>query len=131
MDVEVKESMEKILDDYDVYAIEKIKAKPKVEIPKEVPPTGLTTQVYLKRVVDGDTLEVEFRRTFKVRLLDRWQPELGTPDGDKLKRELQEKLFIGEELTLFVPANKPDSLMDLNSFERILGHIWNKQGERL
>ena len=40
----------------------------------------------MTRVLDGDTIEVEIRRTIRIRLLDCWAPETRTRDLEKILR---------------------------------------------
>ena len=91
------------------------------------------------RVIDGDTLEIELTRKFNVRLVHENEegkqfnsPELSTPEGKKVKKFVEE-IISGRDntteypkptYTLFIPAGNDINLMDINSFNRILGEIW-------
>lgn len=88
------------------------------------PEPGFTTEAKIIRVIDGDTIEVEVRRTLKVRLLDCWSPDKTEKDS-LAKRYIEEKS--GEEegkCILSIPAKNPLRLTDINTFDRILGYLW-------
>jgi endonuclease YncB( thermonuclease family) len=91
------------------------------------PELGISTDAKVIRVLDGDTIEVETVRRFKVRMNNVRKPELKTPEGDKCKAELQAKLPAGTTVRLFVPTHDPLKLMDINSFERIVADVWLDQ----
>ncbi len=91
------------------------------------PDNGITTEVYLISVIDGDTIDVEIRKTIRIRLLDCWAPETRTKDKEEKARGLKSKKYLetfiaDKELTLFVPETKKFS--DMFTFGRILGHVW-------
>lgn len=96
------------------------------------PDPGWTTEVEITRIIDADTVEVEVRRRFTVRLSHPTKrgyifdtPEKNTELGKKaiewLKNELDD--FNGV-VTLFIDAKKNLSLMDWNSFSRAVGELW-------
>lgn len=105
----------------------------------EKPEIGLTTEATCVRIIDGDTIEVETCRRFSVRLLDPDNhknklfgcAEISTPEGKLAKAQLEEKVKIGDTITLFIPSNKPNQLMDINTFNRILAEIWTRDGKNL
>ena len=93
----------------------------------------------INRVIDADTLEVEITRKFNIRLIHENEegkyfncPEENTQEGKVAKAFVEEITSgyttphgtVNPEITLFVPANNTDQLMDINSFNRILGEIW-------
>ena len=90
------------------------------------PRQGVATEAKVVRVIDADTLEVEVKRTIKVRLLG-----CNVPDKDK---EISAKAFkhvtqildaYDNKVLLFVPPGRSSlRLGDIHSFERILGEIW-------
>lgn len=89
----------------------------------EKPAHGLSTAVDFIKCHDGDTVTVRFTREFDVRLKDINAPELRDEGGKESRDALTELLKQGE-LTLFVPAGKSLSLMDISSFTRIVGSLW-------
>lgn len=95
------------------------------------PEPGWTTEAELSRIIDGDTIEVEIKRKVKVRLKDLLVDELKTPDGESAKQYLIRMLKVFDKLTLFIPANSAERLMDFNSFDRVVGTIWLKNGDNL
>ena len=85
---------------------------------------GLTLPVEYVRAVDGDTIEVEIRRTFKLRLRDINAPEKNTDEGVEATEFVDGVLCDGDSILVFIPTNSPDKLMDITSFERIIGDIY-------
>lgn len=97
----------------------------------EEPKEGFTTKAKVIRVIDGDTVEVEIKRTFPVRLIDPDNldkhfnmPERGTYRGEMVTKFLR-NLLTGYDVNLWIPAGKSSmKLTDINSFNRIIGAIW-------
>lgn len=89
----------------------------------EKPEHGLATLVHYVKNYDGDTVTVEVRRQFDVRLRNINAPELNETGGKESKEAL-EKLLKQGSITLFIPAGKDLSLMDISSFTRIVGDVW-------
>ena len=92
------------------------------------PKEGWTTSALVTRVIDGDTIEVEIRRTFAVRLVDPRGKfnvaERNTVKGQQAKSFL-ESTISDNEVKLFISAGPSNiKLMDINSFNRLLGEIW-------
>ena len=92
------------------------------------PKEGWTTSALVTRVIDGDTIEVEIRRTFAVRLVDPRGKfnvaEKNTDKGQQAKHFLESTLS-DNEVKLFISAGPSNvKLMDINSFNRLLGEIW-------
>lgn len=95
------------------------------------PDLGYATEVTLKRIIDVDTVEVEYKRSFKVRLKDIMGAESNTARGKLVEEKLKEFLHQGDRLTVFIPSRNADRLMDINSFDRIVGDIWLADGQHL
>lgn len=87
---------------------------------------GLLIPVNYVRAVDGDTIEVEIRRRFNVRLRDIDVAETNTVQGTKATEFVDTILEFANDILVFIPTNHPEKLMDFNSFERIVGDIWVK-----
>lgn len=85
---------------------------------------GLTIPVEYVRAVDGDTIEVEIRRKFKMRLRDINVAEKDTDEGVEATEYVDGVLCDGDTILVFIPTNSPDKLMDITSFERIVGDIY-------
>jgi len=89
---------------------------------------GLTFPAKITRVIDGDTVEVEIKRTLRIRLLDCWAPETRTTDlvekakGIKSKKNLQKEAQ-GQDVSVSVPIDAEGKFGDAMSFGRVLGHI--------
>ena len=94
------------------------------------PQNGLTTDVKVVRIIDADTIEVEVKRTFPLRLVHHGYdgvqfdaPEKNTPEGqdaiDFVKDVLEDR-----EVQAFIPAGKSLALTDINSFNRLLGNLY-------
>ncbi len=87
------------------------------------PPLGLTTKVHFTRVVDSDTIEVELRRKFKVRIKDLLCEEKYTPSGLISKKFAQSLFNSGDIVTLHIP-HTDEKLLSPVSFDRLVGTIW-------
>lgn len=94
------------------------------------PRPGLCSPIKIIRVIDGDTIKVELTRTFNVRLVHANSksqqfncPEKNTAEGQEAK-VFVESVVKDKDITLFVPTGEDQKLMDINSFNRILGEIW-------
>lgn len=89
---------------------------------------GLTFPATITRVIDGDTVEVEIKRTIRIRLLDCWAPETRTTDlaekakGLKSKKHLQREAA-GAAVEVSVPIDAEGKFGDAMTFGRVLGHI--------
>ena len=95
------------------------------------PRSGFCSPVKITRVIDGDTIEVELTRKFNVRLVHENDegkqfncPERNTEEGQEVKKYVENILSSDAVITLFIPSNEADKLMDVNSFNRILSEIW-------
>lgn len=86
------------------------------------PPKGWTTNADLVRVIDGDTIVVEVRRTLKVRLKDCWAPERSHADGPASTANLKRLLGDGP-VVLHVPVESGE-VEDIWTFGRVLGTVW-------
>lgn len=84
---------------------------------------GYCTKVDVVRVIDGDTIEFEIRRRFHLRLRDIDVPESKTEHGKKATEFVQKRLFDAEDIKIFIPTGDPLKLMDINSFERLVGDV--------
>lgn len=93
----------------------------------EAPPLGWTTNCRIVSVIDGDTIDVEVKRTIRVRLLDCYAPESRTTNVEEKKRGLAAKEHLramaeGCDATLFVPGG--EQTKDLTTLGRVLGQVW-------
>ena len=104
--------------------------------PTGPPQIGWTTPARVVSVYDGDTLTVEVRRQFRVRLLDLWSPEIRTRDLAEKRRGLAAR----DHLRQLLPADAPVVLQvpthgdgadmaEAWSMGRVLGHVW-RAGDR-
>ena len=87
---------------------------------------GLMIPVKFLRAVDGDTVEVEIRRKFNVRLRDIDVAEKKEPGGAEATKFVAVLLGFADDVLVFIPTNSPEKLMDITSFERIVGDIYVK-----
>lgn len=95
----------------------------------EAPPLGWTTEARVLDVYDGDTITVEVRRVFRVRLLDCWAPEIrgGTAETKRAARSSRDhlrELLGGKTVRLHVPTTERGRVQDLFTFGRILAQVW-------
>ena len=104
------------------------------------PPKGITTDVKVVRVVDGDTVDVSITRTVRVRLLDCWAPETRTKDPEERAKGYESKNYLNnllkqvfyndvaarkrKKVTLFIPADEQGELKENFSFSRVLGRLF-------
>lgn len=91
------------------------------------PPLGLTARAIVRRVLDGDTLDVELRLPVRVRLLDCWAPEIHGPDkpaGLQSKAAAEALAPPGTHGILHVPTAQADALGDVLTLGRVLGTFW-------
>ena len=100
------------------------------------PQPAWTTQATVVRVIDGDTIEVEFRRKLRVRLLDCWAPESRRdPRLDESQqatekargqaaKEALNSLANGREVIVSVPMAADGDLSTPWTMGRVLGHVW-------
>lgn len=100
----------------------------------EPPATGLTLDGKCVRVIDGDTIEVEFTTKARVRLIDCWCPESRTSDVAEKQRGLKSKnrmiqLAEGRSVRISVPLT--GDLSDATTLSRVLGRAWLPDGREL
>tara|TARA_B100000029_G_scaffold486438_1_gene540789 strand:- start:877 stop:1320 length:444 start_codon:yes stop_codon:yes gene_type:complete len=104
------------------------------------PPKGITTDVKLVRVIDGDTVDVEITRKVRVRLLDCYAPETRTTDREEKIRGYESKKYLHDmltevfyndlasrkkkKITLFIPADEEGEIKDNFTFNRVLGRLF-------
>ena len=91
------------------------------------PDPGLTLDATVIRVIDGDTLVVESRVQYHVRLIDCWAPESRTSDLAEKQRGLRSKarmvqLADGKPVRIHVPIGT--DLTQVTSLSRVLGRAW-------
>jgi len=87
------------------------------------PPIGLTTEAKVKRVIDGDTLEVELTRNVHVRLKDCWAPELRNEGGPEAKKQL-ERLIGLKPVIVHIPGDAEGDIRDIFTFGRVVGVVF-------
>jgi endonuclease YncB( thermonuclease family) len=101
----------------------------------KAPESGWSTPAVVTRVIDGDTLEVEIRRTVRVRLLDCWSPESRTRNAAEKRRGLAakahlEQLAAGRPCQLQIPTAGDGQLLELITLGRFLGRVWIEGDDR-
>lgn len=107
-----------------------LRQSPPRNVDAPCPPAGITTPGILTRIIDGDTVEVEIRRTLRVRMLDCWSPESRTKDpiekklGLAAKAHLAEVCPVGSFVTLFIPTSTGGHIESVFTMGRVLGAIW-------
>jgi len=101
---------------------------------QQPPEPSWTTKAVVTNVVDGDTIDVEIRRTIRVRLIDCWAPETHMDDrlpkeqqaaekkaGLKAKEDLK-ALALSKPVILQVPTS--EDLLKSTTMGRVLGRVW-------
>lgn len=100
------------------------KKKNKEKVAPEVPPEpSYVTKAKCTNVHDADTITVEVKRTFNIRLGNASKAELDTEEGKALQKRLEE-LLLGKDVVVQIPFGDNEKLMDFNSFERVVGFVW-------
>ncbi len=97
----------------------------------EPPVPQLTIPCQVVRVIDGDTIEVEIRTRFNVRLLDCWAPEKHQTDvaGEKplgLASEAAMKALAEGKagiVSIPLPSSPETSLASVFTLGRVLGRV--------
>lgn len=84
---------------------------------------GWCSEAKVVRVVDGDTIELEVTRKFKLRLRDIDVYEKKTEKGEEAKKFVEKKI-LNKPIKVFIPSNQPEDLMDINSFSRLVGDLY-------
>ena len=88
-------------------------------------PGLILTNLQLERVLDGDTIELTITRKFKLRVRNLDTFEINTEKGKEAKSFLQSLLALQNppNITIFIPSNDPNKLLDFYSFDRVVGDI--------
>lgn len=90
----------------------------------EQPELGLTARADVKRIVDGDTVDVEIRLPCRVRLLDCYAPEMRQAAGVRAAEQLAKLMPVGTEVVLQIPTTGASNMKDVFTFGRVLGRVW-------
>lgn len=85
---------------------------------------GFATEANVVRIVDGDTIVVEVKRQFPVRIRGLRCAEHNTDKGKEEIKFLQELIKPGDSCQVFIPSNNPTSFMDFNSFNRLIADLY-------
>ena len=85
---------------------------------------GLAIEVKFIRAIDGDTVELEIVRRFQLRLRDIDTPELKEPKGREAQIYAHYTGTSAKKALAFIPANDPVKLVDINSFNRLVGDLY-------
>lgn len=101
--------------------------------PKQ-PAKGYATECKIVRVIDGDTVVVEVKQSFHVRLLQCWAPESRTTNkaekakGLAAKEHLQTLVEQEDQGVLFIPLS--GDLTEAITLGRVLGYVWQKGSDK-
>lgn len=100
-----------------------------------LPPYGLTLPCIVRRVIDGDTVEISLPgsdRRWPIRLLDCWAPELPTEAGQIAKRAAEELVADADQTSVFLPAPRDAmKLLAMTTMGRLLGHVFLRTDQTL
>ena len=92
------------------------------------PEPGVVVDGSIVRAIDGDTLELEFVRRVRVRLVDCWAAESRTSDGDEKRVGLEAKEFAtryeGSKCRLVVRTDGDEDIGDGLTFGRVVGDVF-------
>lgn len=98
-----------------------------------VPQPGITTTGKIKRVIDGDTLEVTITKTVRIRLLSCYCPEVhGIQKENGIEaRNYCQKLIDNSDpkVRISIPTNDDGNVQDILTLNRVLGDIWLKNSD--
>lgn len=95
---------------------------------------SITMEGAVVKVIDGDTLDIEVKRTVRIRLLDLWAAETRTTDehekrlGTLAKNQLSRTLWEGSDVEFTIPIDALGKFGDSMSFGRILASVRTKSG---
>lgn len=101
---------------------------------QQPPEPSWTTKATVIGTVDGDTLDLEIRRTIRVRLLNCWAPETHLdgrlPESQRAaekaagikSKEALTALALGKPVILQVPTS--EDLLKSTTMGRVLGRVW-------
>lgn len=98
-----------------------------VSAPPAPPQPGFTLDGEVIRIIDGDTIVIESRVQYHVRLIDCWCPESRTTDQDEKRRGMASKnrmteLAAGKAVRVNVPLSS--DLTQVTTMGRVLGRVW-------
>lgn len=100
------------------------------------PSTGLVYGGTVTKVIDGDTLVVEVKQTFKIRLLNCWcaesrkDPRLPKDQQSEQKqkgleaKQVLESLALGKEVVVQIPTDRNGDISKSITLDRFLGNVW-------
>lgn len=103
---------------------------------ESAPELGWTTAARVTRVIDGDTIEVEIKRTLRVRLLDCWAPESRVDQRVQEAEQQRQKarglaskahlarLAHGRDVIVRIPIAENGDLTASITLGRVLGQVW-------
>lgn len=100
-----------------------------IHLPAKHPPLGLTSRATVKRVIDGDTIEVVVTWPVRIRMKDCWAPEMRgeeRPKGIISKAHLESLIPEGSPVVFHVASSEATSLGDLLTFGRVVANVWRK-----
>ena len=96
---------------------------------RKPPELGLTARAVVKRVVDGDTIDVELRLPCRIRLIDTWAAEDETRKGQRASKQMELMAPAGAKVIVQIPTSEANSVKDVFTFGRVLGWVWREGDE--
>lgn len=87
---------------------------------------GVKARAIVRRVVDGDTVDLEMRVPLRIRFRSSSSPELRTVEGQQARDELKKILPRGCKVRVFVQTANAKSVGDIMTFNRVLGDIYKQ-----
>ena len=84
---------------------------------------GYCTEVDYVRTIDGDTIEVELRRRFNIRVNNIDVPEKDTAEGFDAACFVEQLFSRANRILIHIDTGDSLKLMDINSFERIVADV--------
>ncbi len=99
-----------------------------------MPEPGWITTARVTEVYDGDTITVEVKKEFKVRLLDCWAAEVRTKDKSEKQRGIEARDYLrglidGQDVILEIPTKHNGEVGKSISMSRVLGRVYTMEGQ--
>lgn len=100
------------------------------------PNPSWTTRATVTKVVDGDTLDVEIKRTIRIRLIDCWAPEskidARVPESERAAAKqagIASKAHLtllaqGQPVIVQIPTDPDGTVSKSITLNRVLGNVW-------
>lgn len=92
------------------------------------PKEGIVSSAVVESVYDGDTMTISIKKSFKVRMLDCWAPEIRTRNKEEKLKGIASKEYLqslvkeGDSVLVEIPMT--ENIGDSFTFGRVLAYVW-------